>query len=347
MRYGTIPKGLKERLASALGVVPYPMLDVLIAPVQARALIAAERASVFEALSESAAGTEALAKKLSLDPSCLDLVLRLLVSMGYLRKQRGLWALSRLGRKHFGGDAPRPLGEFVAFGAPQWDWISQLDEVLRTGKGVDIHRSLGPSEWELYQRAMAEGAREFATFVARELPVAAGARLCLDVAGSHGLVGAAVCRAHPGLRSVVLERAEAIPEARRLAAERELDHVVSFRECDLLKDEYGEGADVLVLANILHHFTPELNRGILERAMRALKPGGSIGIFDIEAPGPNAPPEAAGDGAALFFRITSNSACFSGEDYVRWLNQVGFERPQTVRSIRLPSRLLVTAAAPR
>ena len=45
MRYGTIPKGLKERLATVLGVVPYPMLDVLIAPLQARALIAAERMS--------------------------------------------------------------------------------------------------------------------------------------------------------------------------------------------------------------------------------------------------------------------------------------------------------------
>ena len=38
MRYGTIPKGLKEQLAVAIGVVPYPMLDVLIAPVQARVM---------------------------------------------------------------------------------------------------------------------------------------------------------------------------------------------------------------------------------------------------------------------------------------------------------------------
>ena len=343
MRYGTIPKGLKERLAAVLGVVPYPMLDILIAPLQARALIAAERMSVFRALGEKPATTPELAKRLALDESCLDLVLRLLASMGYVRRRAGEWSLSRLGRKHFGTAAPNPLGDFVAFGAPQWEWISRLDDVLKTGKGVEIHRSLNRPDWSLYQRAMAEGARGFAAFVAKELPVTPGARLCLDVAGSHGLVGAALCHAHPGLRSVVLEGAEALPEARKLAAEAGITDVVSFRECDLLKDEYGESADVVVLANILHHFTPEVNRQILGRAKRALKRGGSIGIFDIEAPRPEAAPEAAGDAAALFFRITSNSACFTGDDYKAWLDQAGFSRPRAVRTIRLPSRLLVVA----
>ena len=345
MRYGTIPRGLKERLATLLGVVPYPMLDVLVAPIQARALIAAQRASVFASLGGKPATTAELAKSLALDASCLDLVLRLLASMAYVKRRDAAWSLTRLGRKHFGPDAPSPFGEFVAFGAPQWEWISRLDDVLKTGRGVEIHRSLQGGDWNLYQRAMAEGARDFAAFVAKELPVPDGARLCLDVAGSHGLVGAALCRAHPGLKSVVLERPEAIAEAAKLAKEAGIADVVSFRECDLLKDDYGEGADVVILANILHHFTPEVNRRVLSRAKRALRSGGSIGIFDIEAPRPGAPPEAAGDASALFFRITSNSACFSGEDYVGWLNETGFSRPRAVRSLLLPSRLLVVARA--
>ena len=343
MRYGTIPRGLKERLAAFFGVVPYPMLDVLVAPLQARALIAASRASVFKALGDLKASTPDLARRLALDESCLDLVLRLLASMGYVKRRGSDWSLTRLGLKHFGPSAPNPLEDFAAFGAPQWEWISRLDEVLKTGRGVEIHRTLQGPDWNLYQRAMAEGARDFAAFVAKELKVREGARVCLDVAGSHGLVGAAVCRVHQGLRSVVLEREEAIPEASKLAAELGIADVVSFRACDLLRDEYGEGADVVILANILHHFSPSVNREILGRAKRALRPEGSIGIFDIEAPRPGAPPEAAGDAAALFFRITSNSACFSGDDYVAWLEETGFSRPRVVRSLLLPSRLLVVA----
>ena len=345
MRYGTIPRGVKERLATLLGAVPYPMLDVLVAPIQARALIAAQRASVFTSLAGKAATSAELAGTLALDESCLDLVLRLLASMGYVKRRDSFWSLTRLGRRHFGPEAKNPFGDFVAFGAPQWEWISRLDDVLKTGKGVEIHRSLQGAQWNLYQRAMAEGARDFAGFVARELPVPDGARLCLDVAGSHGFVGAALCRAHPGMRSVVLERGEALAEASKLAAEAGIADVVSFRGCDLLRDEYGEGADVVILSNILHHFSPEVNRQILSRAKRSLRPGGSIGIFDIEAPRPDAPPEAGGDAAALFFRITSNSACFSGHEYASWLEETGFSRPRAIRSLLLPSRLLVVARA--
>lgn len=345
MRYGTIPKGLKERLAVALGVVPYPMLDVLVAPLQARALIAAERCQVFQALREAPAATRELGLRLSLDLSCLELVLRLLASMGYVKCRGEVWSLTRLGGKHFGSGAPSPLGDFVAFGAPQWEWIGRLEEVLKSGRGVEIHKALTGPDWKLYQRAMAEGARDFADFVAKELPVAKGATLCLDVAGAHGLIGATLCRAHPGLKSVVLERPEALPEARRLAEEAGNGDVVSFREADLLVDDFGKDADVVVLANILHHFSPEVNLQILSRARRALKPGGSIAIFDIEAPESEARAEAAGDAAALFFRITSNSACFSGKDYVRWLEQSGFKNARVVRSLRLPSRLLVFGKA--
>lgn len=348
MRYGTIPKGLKETLAVLVGVVPYPMLDVLVAPVQARALIAAARAGVFSALADGASDTAALSARLSLDPSALELVLRVVHSMRYLTRRGSKWSLSRLGRKHFGRDATHPFNDFVAFGAPQWDWIAQLDDVLRTGRGVEIHRTLRDDDWSLYQRAMAEGARDFADFVARETPVAAGATLCLDVAGSHGLVGAALSRAHSGMRSVVLERPQAIPEARRLAQNAGIADVVSFRECDLLVEDYGEAgsADVVVLANILHHFDPPTNRSILARARRALKPGGSVALFDIEAPASNAPSEAAGDAAALFFRITSNSACFPAAAYLDWLGATGFVSTRVARSVLLPSRLLVTARVP-
>ena len=145
---------------------------------------------------------------------------------------------------------------------------------------------------------------------------------------------------------MVLEREEAIPEASRLAQELGIADVVSFRACDLLKDDYGQGADVVILANILHHFSPAVNREVLGRARRALKPGGSIGIFDIEAPRKDAPPEAGGDAAALFFRITSNSACFSGDDYVAWLRETGFSERRAIRSVLLPSRLLVVATNP-
>lgn len=347
MRYGTRPRGLKERLAVLMGVVPYPMLDVLVAPVQTRALVAAARTGVFEALAEAPSTSGELSARLSLDSSTLDLVLRLLRSMGYLTRSRGRFSLSAMGRRHFGPKAPRPFSAFAAFGGPQWEWISRLEDTLREGRGVDIHRTLAGPEWDLYQRAMAEGAGDFAEFVARSVRLPRTARLCLDVAGSHGLVGAAVCRTHPGLRSVVIEKAEAIPEARRLAEAHGITDIVSFREGDLRSGPpYGQDADVVILANILHHFGRDESIGILERARAALRPGGTLAVFDIEAPSDDQAPEAAGEAAALFFRITSEGGCVPGRELAQWMKAAGLRAPRVKRSVRLPSRMLVTALAP-
>ena len=38
------------------------------------------------------------------------------------------------------------------------------------------------------------------------------------------------------------------------------------------------------MCNILHHFSEETNRAILKKVHAALRPGGSVGIFDIETP---------------------------------------------------------------
>jgi len=45
---------------------------------------------------------------------------------------------------------------------PQVLGWAHLDEVLKTGQGVEIHRSLAGPDWNLYQRAMAEGEYELA-----------------------------------------------------------------------------------------------------------------------------------------------------------------------------------------
>ncbi|MEY4515139.1 MAG: hypothetical protein RLZZ450_7261, partial [Pseudomonadota bacterium] len=54
---------------------------------------------------------------------------------------------------------------------------------------------------------------------------------------------------------------------------------------------------------------------------------------------------AIGDGFALYFRISSTSTCFRGEDYAGWLREAGFLQVRVVRSLRMPSRVLVTGRA--
>jgi ubiquinone/menaquinone biosynthesis C-methylase UbiE len=342
LRYGVIPTRAVEWLALLLRQVPHPMLDAVIAPLQTRTLIVAQRSGLLTRL-QTPAPLAVLARELSLDEQCLGMVLRVLRSMRYASERKGQWQLSALGRRFFGQAASQPCGALVEHAFSQWRMLEQLETVLHTGRGVDYHDHQSPEDWDAYQRAMLEVAQQFAWFVADHVPVARGATRCLDLAGSHGFVGAAVCRKHRGLRATVLDRAEALPHAQKLAAEYGYDELVRFEVGDLRALALDGEVDVALLNNILHHFSEHENRQILSRVFTSLKPGGSVGIFDFETPDPAASADAAGDGLALYFRISSTSACFRGADYVRWLEQAGFSAPRCVRSVRLPSRVLVVA----
>ena len=48
MRLGAIPRGVVERIAFALGLVPTPLLDSIIALLLARTVMVATRLGVFE-----------------------------------------------------------------------------------------------------------------------------------------------------------------------------------------------------------------------------------------------------------------------------------------------------------
>ncbi len=265
--------------------------------------------------------------------------------MGYVELRSGTWSLTHAGRRFFGPKAVEPYEAFVQYGPAQWKMIERLEEVLKSGQGIDFHDSHTAEEWKIYQAAMFENARAFAWFVVDNVPVKAGAKRCIDIAGSHGWVGAALAKKHVGLRSTVLDRREALPTARTIAREHGYADTVAFEEGDLRSGSFGDAIDVALLCNILHHFPAEQNREILKRLRGSMTKGATAAIFEIETPREDAAPDAAGDAFALYFRITSTSTCFRADDYIAWLGEAGFANARAVRSVRMPSRVLVVAEA--
>ena len=345
MNYGVIPTDLSERLALAFGKVPIPLLDSLYAILKARTLMAGVRLGVFEALGAGPQKSSELARRLKLDERFLDLLLRNLVLAGYLDQKDTAYELSKLGRRTMipGGDME--MFGYVRWNYEQWDMVAGLDDAVRCGRGLDFHTTLkDPQAWVNYQRGMLELARLEAATVARKVPVPRGARELLDVAGSHGLFGAAICRKHPPLRSTVLELPEALAGAQALAVAEGIDDIVEHRAGCLLDSDWGAGYDVVLLFNILHHFLPEQIACILRKATAALGPKGVVAVWELESPRPGSK-VTAGDGAALYFALTSTGGAYHSDEYATWLQQAGFESIRIARGRLTPGKILVTGVA--
>lgn len=341
MKYGLIPSNLIERLALWSGKLPVPMLDALFGPIKTRAIMAGVSLGVFEGLRDRPQSATALAERLQLDPGALELLLRTLVVCEYLVQDGEAFALSDMARRTMLDDAPMGLAGYMRFNYQQWEFIEHLEELVRTGRGVDFHDTMrDPEHWKNYQRGMLEVARFQSTVLAARVPVPANATSLLDLAGSHGLLGAAICRRHPPMRSTVLDLPQAIAHAGPLAEQEGLADLVTHRAGNLLTDDYGHDHDVVLLANILHHFDAEANATILVRVRDAMRAGGTVAIWEIEAPVPGSP-VTSGDGAALYFRLTSTAGAFHGDQYQLWLEGAGFVDVRITRPMTTPGNVLV------
>lgn len=135
----------------------------------------------------------------------------------------------------------------------------------------------------------------------------------------------------------------AVAPARRLSEEEGIAGLVDHVAADLRTDELGSGADVVLLANVVHHLSPEENLDLLRRAGRALHGGGTVAIWDIEGRPAGARAELGRDTIALFFRITSGSRCYPELVLRRWLEDAGLRAVTAVRSPLAPLHLLVHA----
>jgi len=326
MRYGPIAEDPLEEQLLASRRAPLGLFATFLPLVQARALMAGVSSGVFEGLRGGERDAAELASDLAVDGDTLLLLLRVLARSGYLEESaHGTYGLSDVARTTLVGDSPDRVTAWVGMMEMFWSRLADMGEVLRTGHGVDMHGDLGDaSDWAVYQAAMLENARRMAPLVAATVPVKAGATTLLDIAGSHGLFGALIARAHPPMRSLVLDLPPAVEAASKLAAAEGIDDVVSYRSGDALADDLGAGYDVVFLGNILHHFIPSQITGLLERIRRALSPGGTVAVWDGAQPGPGDPPDLAGDAFSLFFRLTSTARCYTATEHTGWLAGAGF-----------------------
>jgi SAM-dependent methyltransferase len=351
MRYGLIPTRLAERFAVWFGRVPVPIGDCLLPLLQTRSLMAAVRLGVVDALGRRETAAADVARSCGLDPDAVEMLLRVLVSARYVSMRteparhsgpaQTRYRLSPLGvRTLLPGGALDARG-YVQWNYVQWDLIEKLENLLRTGRGIDFHETLrGAENWHWYQQAMLDLARVAAPVLADLVPVKAGARTLLDVGGSHGLLGAAICRRHPPMRSVVLEVPEALDEARAAARKAGVDEIVEHRAGNVLEDALPGGADVVLLANVIHHFTRDQAIEVLAKVRDAATPGGTVAVWDFDRPAPDAAPELAADASALYFRLTSASQVVPGDEYGRWLREAGFGDVKVKRSVLAPVQVL-------
>lgn len=348
MRLGAIPRGVVERIAFALGLVPTPLLDSIIALLLARTVMVATRLGVFETMAGQPRAVEEIAEQCQTASAATHKLLDALVGAGYLRLRGGLYSLAPVVRRWLLKESPWSLHDAILMQFMDEQFIAQMESFVRTGVPIEIHEHMAPETWELYQRGMRSGARLATPEVALRLPVPRDAHTMLDIGGSHGYYSVALCRRHPGLCATVLDLPEAVAAAAPLLAREGMgDRVVHRADnaltADLGRDEY----DLILIANLVHHFTEAQNHDLVRRCARALRPGGRLVIGEVVRP---ATPQTAGQIGALtdlYFALTSAGGTWSFAEMADWQRSAGLRPRRPIRLVTGPGGGLQVAEKPR
>ena len=331
MKIKNQPENLLEWIALKANLAPTPLVDTQVAFNAARAIMAAAERGLFEAIANE------LAVECKTHPEATKHLLDCLVGIGYLQWTNGLYSLKPKFYKWLLKESESNLIGKLRFQLIEWEWMGKLEEYIRTGKALDLHGSVSSREWQLYQEGMRDLSVNVAKELASKIPVPKNATNMLDIGGSHGLFSIELCKKHPGLSSTILELNGAIEAASAIAKRYDTTNRVRYAVGNALHDDLGtEKYDIVMINNVVHHFTNEQNFALAKKIAAALKPNGIYAIGEFIRQSKPGEGGVIASTTGLYFALTSSSGTWSKEEIEAWQRTAGLRIEKPVAPMTMP-----------
>jgi ubiquinone/menaquinone biosynthesis C-methylase UbiE len=285
---------------------------------------------LFTAIGEGRDSSAALAAHCGAAERGIRVLCDALAAMGLLTKANGRYGLARGADALLDRRSPTYVGSAATFVAsPQLmePFMRVAEAVRRGGTVIPDDGTLAAEHpiWIEFARAMGPLAALTGRLIADLLHAdAAPPWKVLDIAAGHGEFGVALARANPKAEIVALDWANVLAVAEETA--RKAGVIDRFRKLpgSALDVDFGEGYDLVLVTNFLHHFDPAGCETILRKVYRALKPGGRALTLEFV---PNedriSPPEAATFSLVMLV-MTPGGDAYTFRELDRMMRNAGF-----------------------
>ena len=365
MKVGAKPSGPLEWLLLGLNIIPTPLVESFSAMMNAKAILAANELGLFNALAAGPLTCAELAQVIGADERGVERLTDALAASGYLSVRGRRCRLSRVSRKWLIRSSPKYIGHMLEHVNDLWAVWGNLEQAVITGgPPADDYQDWLRSEeyrWMLDRHivGLRDAARLSAPEIlravrlpqsktargAKEAPGAGSELRLLDIGGGHGGYAIAFCDKYPGLKATVFELEATARIGRRIVEREAMSERVRFQTGDFLSDDFGSGYAAALYFNILHNYSEADNRLVLEKAYRALRPGGVLAAWDMFKRESGAA-EMIPALMALHMLVSSGGTSYLIEEVDGWLREIGFSAIRHKRMRTLPGFTLVIARKP-
>lgn len=305
---------------------------------------------VFDAIAAGASTAAEVARAQSLDPRGAKLLLNALSSLGLLESDGVTYGLPAGADKLLVRGNPGFVGGMAKVMASTWEWdaLRSLPDAVRRGGTVVTQHAETPeyAYWEdfaAYADAVATPAAELTADMLSTWAAGRERLNVLDMACGHGLYGYTLAARNPNARVWSLDWPNVLPVALARADRMGIADRVSAIGGDMFEADLGGPYDVVMITNVLHHFSQDRAVDLLRRAAGVLTEDGLIVVVGFTVS--DAPP--AEDADAHLFSIlmliwTHEGEVHSLQDYQRMLHDAGFADPEA-RNVAASPLWVITA----
>lgn len=303
--------------------------------------------NLFGRLEKSPSHRETLRNVLGLEERPFVVLTTAMKALGLLNEDaEGLVALTPLSKEHLVPGGQFEVVGYVGLGAES-PGVLEMVERLRTNSpaggnekekgaafifrdGLDSAMEQETSARRL-TLSLAGRARNVAPALAERFSLQ-GARRLLDVGGGSGIYSVAWLRKHPALTAVVWDRPEVLKVAREMGELFGVSDRLDLVPGDMFSDPIPDGADVVLLSNILHDWDVPRCQELVSRCAGELPSGGRLLIHDVFLNDELDGPLPVALYSAALFRLTEGRA-YSAKEYSGWLTDAGLKTEAIVPTL--------------
>ncbi len=298
-----------------------------------RVFLTAFELDLFSVLSGGNRSSEEVAAGLKTDSRATDRLMDALETMGFLEKKNGKFSNST------------PAEEFLVKGKPGymaglahivnlWKNWSNMTESVRRGTAVEVKESVNDrgEQWlNSFIAAMHMRAKQQAPDIISLLNLSA-VESVLDVGGGPGTFSFAFVDAKKGLKATVFDLPNVIPLTQKYIAEEGYEGKVETATGDYLKNDLGNGYDLVFLSAIIHSNSPEENRLLFGKCHKALNKNGQLVVLDYIMNDDRTSPAMGAMFALNMLVGTRAGDSYTESEIKEWMEETGFsgfERKET------------------
>ncbi len=304
-------------------VTPEPIMKLASGFMAAKHLFAANELGLFEALADSPATLEALAARTGLTPRAARISADAMVALNLLEHHGDTYCNGPEAAQFLAGRTPADLRPFLRF----WDKISyptwqSLAEALSSGPPQEIFE-LDDAHQEIASAGIEAILAGPAMALPRVYDFAPHKRL-LDVGGGTGSWSIAVAQRFPHLTATIVDLPVVVGFARERIATAELESRMDAVMGDAMKEPLPDGYDVVLVANLIHYWSPEENQALLRRIRAAVEGGARLLLADFWTDVSHTQPLHAALMAGEFAVHLRDGDVYSVEEIRAWLSTTGW-----------------------